>query len=254
MDSFELNKIIGAILGTLLFVMGVGLLAEVIYHPIEDRGPGYLLAEAEVLTGGEPAEAEPTVPLGILLASANVDAGLAAARRCSSCHNFEAGAGNKQGPELYGVVGRLEGSHPGFAYSDALLANNAAGIVWTYENLDHFLEAPRDYAPGTKMVFAGIRDPQERANILAYMSTLSDDPVPFPPPVDDSAPAEDDGMPEDGAGADEIAPTAEDIAPSDQDAVPVAPTTTIETPSTTQTDTMVEGTPAPATSDATTTP
>ena len=245
MDSFELNKIIGAILGTLLFVMGVGLLAEVIYHPIEDRGPGYMLAEAEVLGGGEAAPEEPTVPLGILMASANIDAGQAAARRCTSCHNFEEGAGNKQGPELYGVVGRLEGSHPGFAYSDALMANNAAGLVWTYENLDHFLEAPRDYAPGTKMVFAGIRDPAERADILAYMSTLSANPVPFPPPVDDTA-AEEDGMLDDGAGA-EIAPTADDIAPSEQDAVPVAPATAVETPDTTSTDTMVEGTPAPAT-------
>jgi cytochrome c len=225
MDSFELNKIIGAILGTLLFVMGVGFLAEAIYHPIEDRGPGYALAEAVVATEGGAAEPEaPAVPLGVLLASADPAAGQAAARKCTSCHNFEEGAGNKQGPELWGVVGRPEGSHPGFAYSEALLAHNAAGDTWTYENLDHFLLAPRDYAPGTKMAFAGIKDPVERANILAYLQTLSATPVAFPPP------------PAEGA-----APAAEG------EAVPAAEGTAVETPTTTATESPVEGTPAPAT-------
>jgi cytochrome c len=220
MDSFELNKIIGAILGTLLFVMGVGFLAEAIYHPIEGRGPGYALAEAVVATEGGPAEPEaPTVPLGVLLASADAAAGQAAARKCTSCHNFEQGAGNKQGPELWDVVGRLEGSHPSFAYSDALIAHNAAGDTWTYDNLDHFLLAPREYAPGTKMAFAGIKDPVERANILAYLQTLSATPVAFPPP------------PPEGA-----APAAEgtEAVPTDADA--------IATPTETQSETSVQGT------------
>ena len=164
------------------------------------------------------------MPLGVLLASADAAAGQSAARKCTSCHNFEEGAGNKQGPELWGVVGRPEGSHPGFAYSDALLEHNAAGDTWTYDNLDHFLLAPKDYAPGTKMAFAGVKDPVERANILAYLQSLSATPVAFPPP------------PPEGA-----APAVEG------EAVPAAEGTAVETPTTTSGETAVEGTPAPAT-------
>jgi len=209
MDSFELNKIIGAILGTLLFVMGVGFLAEAIYHPIEDRGPGYALPEAEVASaGGEAAPAAPVVPLAVLLASADPVAGQAAARKCSSCHNFGEGEANKTGPLLYGVVGRPEGSHEGFAYSDGMAQHNNAGDVWSYDNLNAFLEAPRTYTPGTKMAFAGVKDPVERANILAYLSTLSPSPVPFPePPAEGAAPTEGETAP-----AAEAAPAAEGAA------------------------------------------
>src|SRR5690554_5292593 len=102
MDSFELNKIIGAILGTLLFVMGVGFLTEAIYAPIEGRGPGYSLPEPEGAGHGE-EEVEVVVPIGTLLASANADQGSRVAARCQGCHNFGEGEGNKQGPVLYDV-------------------------------------------------------------------------------------------------------------------------------------------------------
>jgi cytochrome c len=215
MDSFELNKIIGAILGTLLFVMGVGFLAEAVYHPIEGRGPGYNLPEPVVAeAGGEAAPAAPVVPLGVLLASADAAAGQAAVRKCSSCHNFGEGEPNKTGPLLWGVVGRPEGSHEGFSYSEAMAAHNNAGDTWTYENLDHFLTNPKDYAPGTKMAFAGVKDPVERANILAYLQTLSTDPVPFPPPEEVVA------APEGG----EAAPVAEGAAAAPAaEAAPAAP-------------------------------
>lgn len=217
MDSFELNKIIGAILGTLLFVMGVGFLAEGIYHPIEGRSPGYALPEPEAgASAGEAVAEAPAVPLGVLLASADVGQGQTAVRKCASCHNFEQGAGNKQGPELYGVVGRVIGSHEGFAYSDAALAHQAAGDTWTYEALDHFLAAPKAFMPGTKMNFAGVRSPEERANILAYLQTLSPSPVPFPPA--EAAPAE-AGTPADAAAE---TPAAEAPAPQAAPAEPVA--------------------------------
>ncbi|MBN9308773.1 MAG: cytochrome c family protein [Devosia sp.] len=189
MDSFELNKIIGAILGTLLFVMGVGFLAEAIYHPIEGRGPGYTLPEAEA-AGAHGATAEaaaPEVPLGTLLASADVAAGQAAVKKCASCHNFGAGESNKTGPLLYDVVGRLIGSHEGFAYSAGMEEHKTKGDMWSYENLNAFLTSPKTFTPGTKMSFAGVKDPVERANILAYLSTLSASPVPFPAP--EAAPA-----------------------------------------------------------------
>jgi cytochrome c len=256
MDSFELNKIMGAVLGTLLFVMGAGFVAEAIYHPIENRGPGYDLPEPEVAEAGGAEEAAPAVPLGVLLASASAERGATAVKKCASCHNFNEGGANKQGPGLYGVVGRLEGSHEGFAYSDGMLAHNAAGDTWTYENLDHFLTKPSDYVPGTKMNFAGVRTPEERADILAYLQTLSATPVPFPAaeeaaPADAAAPAEGEAAPVETAPAAEpaAAPAAEPAAapaaePAAAPAAETAPAAT-ETPTTTPTETPVEGTPAP---------
>lgn len=223
MDSFELNKIIGAILGTLLFVMGVGFLAEGIYSPIEDRGPGLSLPEATVADahGGAAEPAAPVVPLGVLLAKADVAAGQASVKKCSSCHNFGDGQGNKTGPLLYGVVGRVEGSHEGFTYSAGMEAHKANGDTWTYENLDAFLTSPKTYTPGTKMSFAGVKDPAERANILAYLQTLSPTPVPFP--AADAAPA---AAPAEGAAAAPAATTEAPAAPATTEAPAAAPATT----------------------------
>ncbi len=253
MDSFELNKIMGAVLGTLLFVMGAGFVAEAIYHPIEGRGPGYALPEPEATEhGGEAAAAEPEVPLGVLLASASAERGAASVKKCQSCHNFGEGDPNKQGPGLYGVVGRLEGSHEGFSYSEGMLAHNAAGDSWTYENLNHFLTKPADYVPGTKMNFAGIRTAEERADILAYLQTLSADPVPFPPAEAAPAPAEGAEVADPAAAAAEAAgtPQPDATAPTDPAAAepanaaePAAPAEVVDTPTTTQGETAVEGTP-----------
>lgn len=243
MDSFELNKIIGAILGTLLFVMGVGFLAEAIYHPIEGRGPGYTLPEPEVADAGGAEEAAPVTPLPVLLASANVANGQAAARRCQSCHNFEEGSSNKQGPMLWDTVGKVIATHDNFAYSDALLAHQAAGDTWTFDNLDHFLASPRGFAPGTKMTFAGVRDPQERADIIAYMASLSASPLPFPA-VEETPSTEE-------AGADEgVATPVEDAPVPMTDTLAVEPTepvatdgNAIDTPTQTQDQMPGEGTP-----------
>jgi len=180
MDSFELNKIIGAILGTLLFVMGVGFLAEAIYHP-SATGPGYALPEPEVAEGG-PVEEVPMVSIGTLLASADPVEGANQARKCTACHDFSEANTNKSGPGLYDVVERVIGSHPDFAYSAVMAEHQANGDIWTYDNLNHFLLSPRTFAPGTKMTFAGLPNDQERANIIAYLSTLSASPKPFPAP------------------------------------------------------------------------
>ena len=251
MDSFELNKIMGAVLGTLLFIMATGFVAEAIYHPIQGQGPGYSLPEPEAVAGaGEVVEAAPEVPLGVLLASASIERGQAAARKCQSCHNFGEGEPNKQGPGLYDVVGRLEGAHEGFAYSDGMMAHNAEGDIWTYENLDHFLTKPSDYVPGTKMNFAGIRTAEERADLLAYLQTLSSDPVPFP--AADVAPAEDAeaAAPADAAAEaagtqqpDATAPTDPAATTPENEAEPAAPTSVVDTPTTTQSETQVTGTP-----------
>jgi len=224
MDSFELNKILGAILGTLLFVMGLGFLAEAIYHPIEGRGPGFALASAapEGEGGGEAGPAV-VADIGTLLASADPAAGEAAARKCTGCHNFAEGAGNKQGPELYGVVGRPIGTHPDFAYSDGMLEHKTKGDMWTYENLNAFITSPKTFTPGTKMSFPGIKDDKERANVIAYLSTLSPSPVPFPAPAAAEAPAADAAAPAEGAAAPAAeAPAATEAAPAATEAAPAA--------------------------------
>lgn len=206
MDSFELNKIIGAILGTLLFIMGIGFLAEAIYHPVEGTGPGYNLPGAVEGGGNEPTPPDVTkVSIGTLLASADPVAGAASAKKCQSCHDLSAANTNKTGPGLYEVVGRVIGSHPGFSYSAALGEHQAAGDTWTYEALNEWLTSPKAFVPGNKMSFAGVKDDAERANIIAYLSTLAASPVPFPPA--DAAPAA-------AAPADAAAAPAETAAPA----------------------------------------
>jgi cytochrome c len=241
MDSFELNKIIGAILGTLLFVMGAGFLAEAIYAPIEGRGPGYELPEPEGEAGEEgPATDAPAVSIGTLLASASVERGAGVISRCQGCHNFEEGAGKKQGPALYGVVGRQIASVPDFEYGEALAAMGAAGETWTYEHLNDFLIAPKSFAPKTKMSFGGLKNDAERADLIAYLSTLSGSPLPFPPPEPaEGATAE--------AGAAEAAAVEADPAAAAAEGEPV-PTEAdaIETPTETQSDSPVVGTPTGA--------
>ncbi|SMQ58423.1 cytochrome c [Devosia lucknowensis] len=262
MDSFELNKIIGAVLGTLLFVMGVGFLAEAIYHPIENRGPGYALPEPEVAAAGAAVEEAPAVPLAVLLTTASVDRGASAVRKCQSCHTFGEGEANKQGPNLYGIVGNAQAHLDNFAYSDIFVQHHEEGRTWTYEDLDAFLTNPKGYSPGTKMAFAGVRSPEERADILAYLQTLSASPVPFPAPEAAAAPAEGEAAPAaegtavEDAPAGEVAPT-EVTAPASE--TTQAPAAVTDTPTTTQTETNVQGTPttsgtapapAPATSPA----
>ena len=219
MDSFELNKIIGAILGTLLFVMGVGFLAEAVYAPRE-TGPGLSLPVPEGSEHSAEAEAPvEAVPIGVLLASADPAAGENAAKKCQSCHNFAAGAGNKTGPELADVVGRLIGSHEGFAYSPGMEEHKAAGDVWSYENLNAFLTAPKEFTPGTKMNFSGLKNDQERANVIAYLASITPNAPAFP------------------AAEPAAAPAAEGTEPVATDAAATA------TPTETQSETAVEGTP-----------
>ncbi len=195
MNSFELNKIFGAILGTLVFVMGIGFIADEIYAPLEHRGADYALPEPEEgAEGGGAQEAEAVEPIAVRMQTATADAGQSLIARCQSCHDYSPANTNKTGPGLYNVVGRDIAAHEGFAYSDALAEHGANGEVWDYEHLDEFLTKPSAFAPGTKMSFAGLSSPEDRANLIAFLREQSDSPVPLP-----EAPAAEEG--EDAAAA-----------------------------------------------------
>ncbi|MEL6062588.1 MULTISPECIES: c-type cytochrome [unclassified Methylobacterium] len=177
MNSFEVNKVLGAVLGALLFAAGSGFVAELIYHPKPAGKAGYDLPEPEHEAAAAAAPEAKVEPIAVRLASANVEKGEAGTKACHACHNFEKGGPNKVGPDLYGVVERPKGSHPGFEYSAAM---KEKGGTWTYADLDEFLTNPKGYVKGTKMAFAGIASPQERANVIAYLRKNADDPKPLP--------------------------------------------------------------------------
>ena len=176
--DFEVNKMAGAVLGSLLVVMGLGVFSDVIYAPEPMKKPGYALPAAEA--EGQSAAAKPAAPaepLPVLLAKADAQKGLAAAKPCTTCHNFDKGGAAKIGPPLYGVVGRPKGSIAGFSYSDAM---KGKGGDWSFEDLNAFIQNPKGFVPGTKMAFAGEPDAAKRADILAYLRSLADSPAPLP--------------------------------------------------------------------------
>lgn len=177
MDSFELNKVAGAVLGALLFAVGSGFVAELIYHPKPAGSAGYPLPEPEPKSGGAAAEAPKAEPIAVRLASADAEKGKGGTKACQACHSFEKGGPNKVGPDLWEIVEREKAHAAGFEYSAAL---KEKGGTWTYEDLDHFLESPKGYVKGTKMAFAGIGSPTDRANVIAYLRTLADSPKPLP--------------------------------------------------------------------------
>jgi cytochrome c len=180
MDSFELNKIMGAVLGTLLILLSLNIFADGIFAAHKPAKPGFEIAVAE--SGGGAAVAAPAekqVPIAELLASANPEKGAAVSKKCVACHEFKKGGPNKVGPDLYGVVGRERAHHEGFSYSAGMKAKPGK---WTFEELDHFLNNPRGFIPGTAMAFAGISKATERADLIAYLNTLSDNPLPLPKP------------------------------------------------------------------------
>lgn len=176
MDGFELNKIMGAVLGSLLVVLLVGFVAELLYHVDEPEIAGYSIEVPEAVDAGAVEEVEMVSVLD-LLATADVAAGESAVRRCASCHSFDEGGADGVGPHLWGVVNRPKGAVEGFGYSSAMDEVAAAGQAWGFEELDGFLASPRDYMPGTSMGFAGVRDVEDRADILAYLNSIQATPV-----------------------------------------------------------------------------
>ena len=177
MNSFEINKYLGALLGTCLVLMAIHLASGAIFYTPAPAKPGYEVAVKEEKAGGEAAKSA-DVPIDSLLASASVEHGAQVAKQCGACHNFQEGQGAKVGPDLYGVVGRKIASKPGFNYSAALKAKG--GDSWTFEGLNKWLKDPRADVPGTAMTFAGLSNEKARADVIAYLNSLSKDPLPLP--------------------------------------------------------------------------
>jgi cytochrome c len=191
MDSFEWNKIIGAVLGTAVFIFVIRIVAEHVYEPEHPAKPGYIV-EGVIEEPGAGAAA--TVPVaevapdwGTVLPTADIAAGQTSLAKCAACHDFTKGGPNKIGPGLFGVVDNPRASHPGYAYSAAMKGKPGN---WTYDELNLFLKAPAVDIPGTKMSFAGIRSERERINLIAYLRSNDDSPAPIPAPKPAEAAAE----------------------------------------------------------------
>jgi cytochrome c len=180
MDSFEFNKIAGAVLSALLVIFGVSTIIETVRNS-HSHGPklvGYEMPKAA--PGGGPAAAEAAFnPAAVLAAVAkgNVESGQGVFKKCAACHTPDKGGKNGTGPNLWGVVSRAVGSIDGFAYSPVI---KGKGGKWDWANLTAYLYDPKGYAPGNKMAFAGVKDVSELADLLAYMRTLADSPAELP--------------------------------------------------------------------------
>ncbi len=183
MAFFEANKIVAGLLTAGVVALGSSFVAELIFEGHEPEEHAYQIAtvgetdEPTQMESAEP-EAAPEITLASLLANADPAAGEKVAKKCKACHTFERGGANRIGPNLYGMLGRKIASHDGFKYSDALQAKS--GEAWNYEGLDGFLASPKAWAPGTKMSFAGVKKPEDRAALLAYLRLQSANPPPLP--------------------------------------------------------------------------
>ncbi|HEX4740656.1 MAG TPA: cytochrome c family protein [Caulobacteraceae bacterium] len=186
MSDLSTNKVLGAILGAALLTVGLGVIVPE-FFPLEPPAKqGYKIEVPPDLLGGAaaPAVAEAPPDWGTVLPKADLAAGQAATAVCQACHNFSPAGTNMIGPGLYGVVGRKPGSHPGFAYSQAMTEFSQKQPIWDYQHIFEFIKNPQQYLPGSKMTFAGLKDPQTRINVIAYLHTLGSSlPVPKPNPA-----------------------------------------------------------------------
>lgn len=209
MNAFEINKIIGAVLGALVFVMGLSVLSDLIFdeHPLDELAYG-VDAPPDTSAENEAGESEPEEAFSVLLASADPVAGENSVAVCAACHSFDDGGPNGIGPALYNVVGREIAGVADFGYSNALVTHGE-GKTWSYEELNGFLENPQGWVPGTTMSYAGVKDAKERANLVAYLRSISPDAPPLPEVPEATEEAAIEG------GETETAAVANEAAPED---------------------------------------
>lgn len=182
------NMYAGAFLATVFVVMTVGIASDAIFYSETPEQQGFAIIVPEAEGVAAPAEEEVDVPVAVLLANADPANGPSVFRKCQSCHNIEQGAPHKTGPNLWNIVGKQAALYDDFRYSNAILAYAGDGAVWDFEALNNFLKAPDEYIDDTSMRFAGLRRDGERADLIAWLATQHDTPVPLPAP--EAAPAE----------------------------------------------------------------
>ena len=176
MDSFEVNKIIAAVLVTVLLVFGIGKISDIIFHVEKPNVQGYKVEIKENNSTGQ-TKAEDQIDISALLALGDVDHGKKVFKKCAACHTIAQGGKNKIGPKLYNVVGRTVGSLSDYKYSKAL---TSYGKEWTFEELNGFLIKPAAWIKGNKMGFAGLKKEEDRASVILYLNENSDNPKPLP--------------------------------------------------------------------------
>jgi cytochrome c len=168
--NIEMNKIAGAVLGTLLMVVSVNMVAGIIFAPKKPAVPGYDLPGGEVAAAAAAPAGAAEEPIAKRLETADAGRGEKAIGACKACHAFENGGANKIGPGLWGVFERPKAAVAGFGYSAALKAKAAEN--WGADQLDGFIKNPKAYLPGTSMAFAGLARPDQRADVIAYLRSL----------------------------------------------------------------------------------
>ena len=180
MDSFELNKIIGAVLLVALLVIGIGKVSNLVFKVNKPEKSNYKV-ELDVETAETKGNEEPVqreiVDIAALLSTGDLAHGEKVFKKCSACHSIKSGGGNKIGPALYNVVGRKVGVLDDYKYSKALAEYEKN---WSFEELNGFLLKPKDWIKGTKMAYAGLRKEKDRASVILYLNKYSDSPLPLP--------------------------------------------------------------------------
>ena len=179
MDSFELNKIIAAVLLVALLVIGIGKLSNVIFHVEKPKMPGYVVEVEQIASTSTSTSVveEKKVDITVLMAMGDITSGEKIFKKCAACHSIVKGGKNKIGPALYNVVGRKVGDIADYKYSKALAAYDKE---WSFEELNGFLIKPSKWIKGTKMAYAGLRKESDRASVIKYLNQNSDTPQPLP--------------------------------------------------------------------------
>jgi len=176
MDSFEINKIIAAVLVVFLVVFGIGKISDVVFH-VEKPNTSAYKVEISTASSGQDSNTGEVVDIAALLAMGDIDHAKKVWKKCSACHSIKKGGKNKIGPALYSVLGRNVAALDDYKYSKAFVAY---GKSWTFEEMNGFLKKPQSYIKGTKMAFAGLRDEKDRASIILFMNQNSDNPLTLP--------------------------------------------------------------------------
>ena len=177
MNGFEINKIIAAIIFTVLVVFGIDKITDLIFHIEKPSEAAYKIEAPVVKTASSKSSASESLNIKDFLALGTIEHGKKVFKKCSACHVVAKGGKNKIGPVLHGVLGRKSGAISDYKYSKALIAH---GKVWSYEEMNSYLLKPQAHIKGTKMAFAGLKKEKDRASVILYMNTKSDTPLPNP--------------------------------------------------------------------------